>query len=446
MSDARALQWTLPLSLAGAATGAVATLAAYATDPLVPLLALGALGFAAIALRSPAWGITLSLAALPLESLAVGSASPTEAGLAVVAGGWLLRAALRPGSVVLPSARDLPLALLLLAIAAGLLGADDPAPVARVLFLWTLFSLVYLQAQSLSTAEMRRVVGGLVVGAGVLGAIGTIGFLQSGDTALISGGADTGARAVGTFADPNYYAAVLVLALLPGTALLIARPGREAWSLPLVALAATGLAFSLSRGATLGFAAGLVLLLAWGRARWLAAGVAILLAVSTVAGFNPLLGSDQVSVVGERLSTVTSADTVTNSRPRAWAVAREIAVENPAFGVGVNQYVFEAARRGLFERGSPLENAHSIPFSLAAETGFVGLLAFLAWMVQLAVRAGRSLRARDPLAYALALGLSGAVVGFLIQGLTVVQLRTEVVAGTFFVVAGLLSGLSRRTE
>lgn len=446
MTAGRAPQWTIPLALGGAAAGAGATYAAYLTSPLLPLAALAAAGFVAITLRSPSWGMALSFAALPLESLSVGSASPTETGLVVVAGGWLARAAFKPGSVVLPSPRDAPLALLLIAIAAGLLRAEDPAPVLRILVLWTLFSLTYLQAQSLTAEEVRRVVAGLVVGAGILGAIGTLGFLQSGDTALAQGGLETGARAVGTFADANYFAAVLLLAILPGLGLLLADPRRNGWLAPLVALGIAGLAFSLSRGGITGFVAGAVLLLAWGRARWLGVGLAIVLALSTLTGLNPLLSSGKVAVVGERLSTVTSADSVGNSRPRAWSIARDIAVENPVFGVGVNQYRFEAGRRGLFERGSPLENAHSIPFSLAAETGFAGLLAFVAWMVQLAGRAAVALRSRDRLAYALALGLAAGMTGFLVQGFTVVQLRTEVVASAFFVSAGLLSGLARRAR
>ena len=165
----------------------------------------------------------------------------------------------------------------------------------------------------------------------------------------------------------------------------------------------------------------------------------------TLAGANPILESKQFNVVEKRLSTLTAPGVQErNLRPQIWAVAREVTAEHPFFGVGVNQFHFEARRRGLTEHGSPLENAHSIVFSLAAETGLIGLAAFLFFLGQIAVRAVHALRTSDRLRYALALGISAAMLGFALQGLTVVQIRVSFIAGTFFALAGMLTALADR--
>jgi O-antigen ligase len=114
--------------------------------------------------------------------------------------------------------------------------------------------------------------------------------------------------------------------------------------------------------------------------------------------------------------------------------------------VGVNQFQFEARRRGLTENGAPLENAHSIVFSLMAETGITGLAAFVFFLGQLGVRAVSALRTSDRLRYALALGIAAALLGFVLQGLTVAQIRVSFITGTFFALAGMLTALADRAN
>jgi O-antigen ligase len=211
------------------------------------------------------------------------------------------------------------------------------------------------------------------------------------------------------------------------------------------ALTFAGLALSLSRGGLVAFFGAALLLLAWQRARWVAVGLATLFAVFTFANANPLVESQQFNVVQQRLSTLSGPGLEQRSRrPAIWRVAREVAAAHPFFGVGVNQFQFEAARWGLTERGVPLENAHSVVFSLAAETGLIGLAAFLFFLGQLGVRAVRAMQTSDRLRYALALGGAAALVGFAIQGLTVVQIRVSIVAGILFVIGGMITGLADR--
>jgi O-antigen ligase len=262
----------------------------------------------------------------------------------------------------------------------------------------------------------------------------------------MGGGVIANTRAVGAYSDANYYASLLVLGILPGAALVLSG-GRRLWLVAPIAGAVAGVAFSLSRGAISALAIGLLLMLAWNRARWIALGLAIVFAVLTFMNANPIVQSQQFQTVEQRLSTLQlSTLEATTNRPRIWATAVDVFQQNPFVGIGVNSFKDQAARHNLFERGGILENAHNIFLSLAAETGLLGLGAFL-WLVgQLVGRAVRAMRAADPAARALGLGLSAALLAFVLQGLTVVQLRVNVITGTFFAVAGMLTALADRAQ
>jgi O-antigen ligase len=436
---------------AGAAAlgGALLALSAYAIGPFVLPAALIAVAFVVVTFVRPAWALAGTMAAVPLESfgLTVGGLSPAEGALALVGAAWIGRALLRPETVVKPRLRDLPVILLLGVIGIGMAHAEDPYPIARVLLLWTLFYFAYLQIQTFEPGEMRLVVSAFALGVAVLGGIGALDYLRSGNQTLFAGGEATGARAASAFADPNYYAALLVLGLLPALGLVLADLRRYWYVAAACGVTFLGIALSLSRGALIAAFGGALLLMAWRRARWVAIGLASLVAVLTLAGANPILESNQFNVVEKRLSTLSGPglqQTQTNRRPEIWATARQIAYAHPFFGVGVNQFVFEARRRNLVENGGPLENAHSIPFSLMAETGFIGLAAFVFFLGQLAVRTVQALSTDDKLRYALAIGCAAAVLGFVLQGLTVAQIRVPFITGTFFVIAGMLTALADR--
>lgn len=433
-----------------AAAGAVAlTLSAYVVHPLALPAALAAIGLLIAAFFQPHVAIAGALLMAPLElfslPLPTGALTPSEAALVLVGATWIARALARPEETTMPALRDLPVFVLLGAIAAGIVIAAEPATVARVLVLWTLFYFVYLEAQGFTPGQMRFVVSAFAVGVGVLGAIGAVSYMREGGTELYEGGAVTGERITGSFEDANYFASFLTLGLLPGIALVLADFRRSAWLLPFLALGTAGLMFSLSRGAITGFVFGLLLLLTWRRARRLFIAAVAVFAVITVVGANPLVGSEELRPVEQRLSSLSDPSRESN-RPRIWSTALDIAVDHPFLGIGVNQFSAEAAERSLTEDGSPLENAHSIPLSFAAETGVIGLAAFIALMVQLAIRAGVALGRQDQLQRALAIGFSAALLAFLIQGLTAAQLRTNLIAGAFFLVAGLLTGLANRPK
>jgi putative inorganic carbon (HCO3(-)) transporter len=429
------------LALAG---GAVFAASAYYVHPQALPLATLAVCFVAVAFLRPAWGVAGALLFVPLETanlkLPTGAVSVTEGALTVVGVAWLVRFALRPESVAHPRLRDLPLLVLLLAVASGLAIAVDPAPVFRVAALWTIFGFAYYLAQSLTPGEMRAALTAFAIGAGIVGAMGAIRYVQVGETQLFAGGALTSERAAAVVSDPNYFASLLGLALLPALALLVGDLRRNAWLIVPAAGAAAGLFLSLSRGGILGFAAGLLVLLAWRRARRVALALIAAVVVITLAGANPFVGSEYYGAVEQRLSTIQDP-TRESRRPEIWSTAVDTAVQHPFTGVGVNQFEYVAARRPLHERGSPIENAHNVYLSLAAETGLIALAAFLAFLAQLGLRGARAARARDRSSRALALGLMAALVAFTVQGLTSTQIRVPLLVGVVLLLAGMLTRL-----
>jgi O-antigen ligase len=365
-------RWLLGVAGLTALAALAYTVSAYEVSPVVFLVALVGAGLVCLALAYPAIGVGGALLLMPAESirlqLPLGSLSPPEAILLVVAMGWAGRALLRPDTVALPQLRDVPVVVLLALVAFGAAVAVDSQVVLRVFALWTGFYFVYLQAQTFTPRQMRLILAALAIGAGVVGIEGAVRYIDSGQFGLVQGTDQTLGRAVGSLSDANYFAALLVLALLPGIALVVGDLRRSAWLIPVLVGAILGLALSLSRGGVSGFVVGLLLLLVWRRWRWVLVGVVALFVVLTVANANPIVKSDQFGIVTKRLSSLGSTtETASSRRPQIWRTALDVTSEHPFLGVGVNQFVHQAARRDLFERGGPLENAHSIPFSLAAE-------------------------------------------------------------------------------
>ena len=441
------LFWGLLVVGVAAAAGLFAAATSYSASPLLaPTLAIvGAFVWAAW--TRPEWGLAGAGLALPLElihlPLPSGALSPSEGAFALVATLYVVRAIRRPDEIVHPSLRDWPIWLLLVAIAGGLAVAESRAPVIRVLLMWTFFYLVYLQAQSLSPKQMRNVLGAFAIGVAILGAIGSVSYLGSSQSELFAGGLYTSTRAAGTFQDANYYASMLALVTLPAMALALYEPRRGWWIGLCAAVATTGIIFSLSRGGIIALASGLLVMLMWSRARILMAGLVAVFIALTLANANPIVNSSQFKTVSERLQTLGNSDLeATNRRPQIWQTAIDLGVEHPLFGVGVNGFRLAAAQHLVFERGSGIENTHNMFLNYLAENGFIGFFAFLSLLVTIGVRCVRALSRTRGLSYALALGITATMVGFILQGLTQMQLRVNVIAAGFFLLTGMITALA----
>jgi O-antigen ligase len=207
-------------------------------------------------------------------------------------------------------------------------------------------------------------------------------------------------RVNSVFWDPSVYGRFLVIALLMLVVVVLFGRDRRVAATAVLAAAAiwTGLAFSFSQSSFGALIAGVlaVCAVAWGRTALVALGavVAVLLAVGFAAE----------SVRSELREDI---DRVTSGRYDLVKNGARIAADHPLAGVGLggfeNAY---AARTGLKGDEPKRAASHTTPVTVAAETGFPGLVLF-AWLLAVPLvlgfrRASRSFAGRASLIVALA--------------------------------------------
>jgi O-antigen ligase len=265
------------------------------------------------------------------------------------------------------------------------------------------------------------------IAAGVLEAI--LGCVQY---ATFTG--DTADRATGTFDQPNPYAAFLNLALPLALCLLVfAKSWRVRW-LAGGAAAIIGLAsyFARSRGALLGVAVAVIVVtlirLRLDRIAALAGGVLALL--FGVIWFARLLPQSLQTRIGGLVAIDTASvcrppDTAnfsTLERLAQWAAGINMFLAHPILGVGAGNYSVEYPRYSVICWQTVYGHAHNFYINAAAETGVIGLVAFLALtvaMVFVGWRATQVMLRADTSGYglALALGFFGCIVTVVIHNL-----------------------------
>jgi O-antigen ligase len=255
------------------------------------------------------------------------------------------------------------------------------------------------------------------------------GFAQT--DAAATGVTETGlARLAGPIGEKNRYAQIMLM-LIPLGVLLFSGE-RHRWqkvaALGCAALAAIATALTFSRGAAL--AAGIILVamvaLRYIRITHLLAAVA-LIAVVLVA--VPAYGTRLTSLadLGSLLSDEPAGTTTDNSilsRATENLTALRVFADHPILGVGPGQfsnyYRAYADEIGVSVKAQNRE-AHNLYLGIAAETGVLGLAAFLgavvATFVQLARARTRALLAARPELAAMAAAFMLALVGYLASGL-----------------------------
>lgn len=250
--------------------------------------------------------------------------------------------------------------------------------------------------------------------------VGPEGFLLFGGQFL---------RAYGTFAQPNpyggYLGLVLPLALSVSIWGLESRPATVIWSghstgwpnraiqgsyavgrvvvlsLPLVVMLAALFA-SQSRGAWLGFAVAGVVTVVVRRKRYaVLAAIIILIAVLTTLAQSidlspgPGDAGSPVAVVTRRFveaglifeitdvatTPVTDANFATVERLAHWQAARDMWRDHPWLGVGFGNYAVIYPAYAVGRWLDPLGHAHNYLLNLGAETGLVGLIAYLIFWI-----------------------------------------------------------------
>jgi len=434
--------------LAAALLGLAVVQVAYRTNPLVPLVVAAGAGLLVLSVTRPMVTLYVAVALAPLELLSfqLGGAglSPAEGMLALSGLGW---GASRVGRGQLPfvsSPVGWPLGLLVLALVPGLAVASEPFGVLKVFILWSCFFLVFQMVVVDGRRETVRTL--LFVLAGSAAVVGAIAVVKAGGSVpeLRGGGEAATGRASGSFGHPNTLATFEALAMPGALALGLKGPAlmRPA-ALASFGMIFAGLALSLSRGGLLAVAGALLMMLAWAPFRRTVLVAGAVVAFLSLSGAN-LFGETQgAQVLSQRLESISYSAGGVDPRFRVWEVTPQIVADHPLIGVGENAFSTVALQYGLYlEYSSTYEHAHNIPLTIAAELGLLGL-AILLWLtvsvVRVLVRGYRNPRGDRGLVMAVA----AAFVAIALQGVVDYTLRSAVIVGVVFALAGCAVVLAR---
>lgn len=351
------------------------------------------------------WG---SLDYITVGGLRYNSADLLVAFLAI---GWLLSWGLPPSMRSAGRDRErgrIPLYLvvaMLLLIAAMLLsmtGALNLKDSLKEIAKWLEFLvLVLLGAQYLRTRRQVWLLVGLLLAAALTQAMA--GYMQAvfnlGPASFVR---SYNLRVYGTFDQPNPYAGYLNMSLVVALALLLL--GRN-WLTRVLGGMVTcliGGAFYLtqSRGGQVALLAALVLLVLAGFPAlrvWMRICLVALLTLAggVISGALPLYLFDQVNhflgLSGISLLDPTPQDFSTAERLAHWIAGLRMYQAHPLLGVGIGNYPDAYPGYAVTIFVNSLGQAHNYYINIAAETGTIGLLAYLLFIASLLIAGSRAL-------------------------------------------------------
>ncbi len=370
-------------------------------------------GAGLLLLRFP-WLIWPALAvALPFTSgLTIGPLSGTDGLLAVAVLLWFVNGVrqntLRLHMGLLPAV----FALYLLALLLAFPNALNLQKAAEAVIKWVqMLVAILLVQEALSARQVRWLVWALLAGGVLQAALGIYQFVfRIGPPHFLL--LDRFMRAAGTFHQPNPYAGYLGLTLPVAVAFLLHCLGLSLKR----ATASTGTALARTRalGGVVGYGMvagviGLGLLASWSRGGWLGAGagigvvllfhsgqmvggaalggvLALFLAGGASAWFIPTSLTDRLADLSVYLGLgmwevvqqpITDSNFSVIERLAHWIAALRMWELSPWLGVGPGNYaaVYPDVRLPLWE--DPLGHAHNTYLNVLAETGLVGLFAYL---------------------------------------------------------------------
>ncbi len=299
-----------------------------------------------------------------------------------------------------------------------------------------LLLVVWLVGQTLTPAQSRWLVLALLAGGAAQGLLGVYQFLfRIGPEHFVLLGRFM--RAAGSFHQPNPYAGYLGLTL-PVALSLALWAWQRAGGLPirptiallycgLAGVMGAGLLASWSRGGWLGAAAGVGLVVLARSRRMLVAGVTLLIALLLWGAMGGLSPDVLPAPITERLADVPAylgvgisqivAQPVNDEnfsvieRLAHWLAAERMWESAPWLGVGPGNYaaVYPEVRLPLWE--DALGHAHNIYLNVLAESGLIGLAAYLLMWVGIVGWLWRRTRQQRPGSWeqALLMGVLGVV-------------------------------------
>lgn len=446
--------------------------------PLLPAVALvgGAAVFLLVVIQ-PLVGLGLALLFGPLgalESVVLGGTA-LDSGqvlLLLTLAVWIGRGLSRRRLALPQTALNLPFALLLLVQLLTLPGAIAPTAgltemlkwVEMALIVWLIVDVV----RDTAVVDLRRAIIWLLVMLLAAGAsqalVGIWQFALRGEGPehfLVLG---RFYRAYGTFEQPNPFGGYMNLSALLAWGVLIgiltarARTGLRGMSRSALlftlfvgataVLTTLALLFSWSRGAWLGFAAGAAALLFFWPRRWWIGVVVVLLVVALfavglwldvvpTAVTARLAGFAQDLTFGDvRGVDINDANYAVLERLAHWQAALSMAREHLWLGVGIGNYAAAYPAYALINWPDPLGHAHNYYLNVLAETGVLGLLAYLVFWTAVLWQSGRLLAQLAWPHRGIALGLLAAWVS-----LSVHHLVDKLYVNNIYVHLGVMLGL-----
>jgi putative inorganic carbon (HCO3(-)) transporter len=345
----------------------------------------------------------------------------------------LIRLASRRSRIRLFAGITLPALVWLGATAMSLgVAADAGVGALQVIAMGKMFVLYWVVANSIeSEQDTRWVLAGILLAIGFQGALGiyqgvtkhTLGLslLGEGTEVLVQrlAGETRLHRSAGTICHPNSYAMYLSAAMSFALALLLSRIRilYRAWAAVVLCVGALGLVFSLSRGGWMGFAVAIALSMGLAlRGRRLEARTAMLILAVGLASL--LVVSVSTDVLRTRLT----------SQDRGAAASRIVLAKGavamfrdyPLLGVGVNNYTLAMPQYDPVSmrawHGTVI--VHTLLLLLAAETGVIGVGAFLWFAASVLIRAWQSAeRASDETMWIAATGAFSALIVLMLHSL-----------------------------
>jgi O-antigen ligase len=473
---------------------AVAILAGFAAAllPFAPAAAaVIGIALALLTLVQPLVGIALVLLIGPLgaiESLWIGASLPKSGQLLFVAtvGAWLGYGVLRRRIVLAKTAINIPLAIFITAVSISLLAASSLRLGIIELIKWLELALIMLIVVDIGTTWHRRNtrsafskinrpgidlrwIAGILLLAGLSQAI--IGIWQFGirgsgpDHFLIL---DRFYRAFGTFQQPNPFGGFMGIAASLAIGITIGlvvdlfkkikvgigwRTSDWLWFIFVTSVAASttvALIMSWSRGAWLGFAVGmatLIFFLPKPRLVGLLLLSLLFLFMLIAVQFNLI----PTSITGRLSSFAGALDirdvrgvyiTVENfadvERLAHWQSGIDMARDNLAVGVGFGNYAAAYEDYGLLNWPHPLGHAHNYYLNLLAETGAIGLLAYLVLWIVIFIQAIKLLSTSKWVYRGVVLGLLAAW-----MALSVHHLVDKLYVNQLYLFVGVMLGLQQ---
>lgn len=373
--------------------------------------------------RAAAFSFLVLAAALPW------SVAPISIALVLCAALTVLLWQLPGGARWVRTPLDLPSIAWIAALAIASLFAIDPNASWPRVVKGLLLLLVPVSAYHARDEKLaRRAIAVLLVSAGAAAIFALARFALS--------GAHFPNRVRGAVGHPLTYGGQAMLLGTLATAIAIRCGGR--WRVgALLALGALlpALAGTYTRSAWIGYIAAVVVIVAFTRARWLAG----------LAGGLGALALVLPGAYRERAFSIFDPGNPWNrERVHMWEAGLRMLRDHPWTGVGLQDLhpLYEKYKSaGAVE---PAGHLHSVYVQVAATMGVVGLLALAFLIVGLARAASRAFldyrRSRDPDARfgaAISLGVTAALVGFLVSGLMEWNLGDEELLDLLCVLVGI---------